>query len=77
MTLTQPIPLFGILYLSDNRFYTYLISSLFVYDQYLVVYLSVMLTDPLSLTVLKYIALDTASDYSISYLQYINSCTSQ
>jgi hypothetical protein len=77
ITLTQPIPLFGILYLSDNRFYTYPISLLFVYYRYSVVYLSVMLTDLLSLTVLMYIASDTASDYSISYLQYINSCTSR
>jgi hypothetical protein len=69
--------LFGILYLLDNRFYTYPISSLFVYYRYSVVYLSVMLTDPLSLTALMYIASDTASDYSVSYLQYINSCTSR
>jgi len=66
----------GILYLSDNRFYTYPISLLFVYYWYSVVYLPIMLTDPLSLTALMYIALDTASDYSVSYLQYINSCTS-
>jgi len=42
------ILLFGILYLSDNRFYTYPISSLFVYYRYSVVYLSDTLTDPLS-----------------------------
>jgi hypothetical protein len=48
ITLTQPIPLFGILYLSDNWFYTYLISSLLIYYRYSVVYLSVMLTDLLS-----------------------------
>jgi hypothetical protein len=75
--LTQPTPLFGILYLLDNQFYTYPISSLFAYDRYSVVYLSIMLTDPLSLTALMYIASDTASDYSVSYLQYINSCTSR
>jgi hypothetical protein len=44
ITLTQPIPLFSILYLSDNQFYTYPISSLLVYYWYSVVYLSVILT---------------------------------
>jgi len=48
IALTQPIPLFGILYLSDNWFYTYPISSLHVYYWYSVVYLSDTLTDPLS-----------------------------
>jgi hypothetical protein len=46
--LTQPIPLFGILYLLDNQSYTYPISLLLVYYRYLVVYLSIMLTDLLS-----------------------------
>jgi hypothetical protein len=43
ITLTQPIPLFGILYLLDNWFYTYPISSLLVYYRYSDVYLSVIL----------------------------------
>jgi len=57
--LTQPIPLFSILYLSDNWFYTYPISSLLVYYWYLVVYLSAMLTDLLSF--------DCANVYSLGH----------
>jgi hypothetical protein len=68
-----PVSLFlysVILYFLDNWFYTFPISSLLSYYQYSVVYLSILITDPLSFDCTKYIASDTASDYSVSYLVY-------
>jgi len=70
ITLTQPIPLFGILYLSDNWFYTYPISLLLVFTGTRLFTYPLCLLIRYPLTVLMYIASDTASDYSVSLLVY-------